>query len=109
MRMPRVSMVNFNLYIKEVVRLASIDEPIKITHKRGNKLIEETRPKYAWVSSHTARRSFCTNEYLAGTPSELIMAISGHKSEKAFRKYIKADHIKKAQMIKKLWEGQPGL
>ena len=42
MRMPRVSMVNFNYYIKEVVKLASIDEPVVIAHKRGNKLIEET-------------------------------------------------------------------
>ena len=74
MRMPRVSMVNFNYYIKKVVKLASINEPIVIAHKRGNKIVEETRPKYAWVSSHTARRSFCTNEYLLGTPSDLIMA-----------------------------------
>lgn len=109
MRMPRVSMVNFNYYIKEVVKLASINEPIVITHKRGSKIIAETKPKYAWVSSHTARRSFCTNEYLLGTPSDLIMAISGHKSEKAFKKYIKADTIKKAAMIKELWDEQPSL
>ncbi len=109
MRLPKVSMENFNLYIKEVVKLACIDEPVKISYKRGNQLIEETRPKYAWVSSLTARRSFCTNEYLAGTPSDLIMAVSGHKTEKAFKKYIKVDHIKKARMIKKLWENQPGL
>lgn len=109
MQMPRVSLTNFNYYIKEVIKLALIDEPIVITHKRGNKLIEETRPNYAWVSSHTARRSFCTNEYLSGTPSDLIMAISGHKSEKAFKKYIKADTIKKASMIKKLWDEQPSL
>ena len=55
MQIPRVSLVNFNYYIKEVVKLTSIDQPIVITHKRGNKIIEETRPKYAWVSSHTAR------------------------------------------------------
>jgi len=109
MRLPRISMVNFNYYIKTVVRLAGIDEPVRITHKRGNKLIEETRPKYGWVSSHTARRSFCTNEYLAGTPTDLIMAISGHKTEKAFRKYIKADRVLKASMIRALWDTQPGL
>jgi Phage integrase family/Phage integrase SAM-like domain len=109
MRMPRVSMVNFNLYIKEVMKLASINEPVKITHRRGCKIIEEIKPKYAWVSSHTARRSFCTNEYLSGTPSDLIMAISGHKTEKAFRRYIKAEHIKKASMIKELWDLQPSL
>jgi hypothetical protein len=37
------------------------------------------------------------------------MTISGHKTEKAFRKYIKADKVQKAQMIKKLWESRPNL
>ncbi|GAC1661055.1 MAG: hypothetical protein NVS9B7_28950 [Flavisolibacter sp.] len=86
MRLPRISLVTFNFYIKEVLKFASIDEPVKISYKRGSKLIEETRPKYAWISSHTARRSFCTNEYLAGTPHDLIMAVSGHKTEKAIKK-----------------------
>lgn len=35
--------------------------------------------------------------------------ISGHKTEKAFRKYIKADTLQKAQMIQKIWENRPGL
>ena len=109
MQMPQVSNPNFNYYIKEVVRLAGINELIKITHKRGNKIIEETRPKYKWIMSHTCRRSFCTNEFLDGTPTNLIMAISGHKTEKAFRRYIKADQVQKAHMIKKLWDSRPGL
>ncbi len=109
MKMPQVSNPNFNYYIKEVVKLAGIDELIKITHKRGNKITEEIRPKYAWIMSHTCRRSFCTNEFLDGTPTNLIMAISGHKTEKAFRRYIKADQVQKAHMIKKLWDDRPGL
>lgn len=109
MQMPQVSNSNFNYYIKEVVKLAGIDEVIKITHKRGNKIIEDTRPKYNWIMSHTCRRSFCTNEFLDGTPTNLIMAISGHKTEKAFRRYIKADQVQKAHMIKKLWDNRPGL
>ncbi len=109
MQMPQVSNVNLNYHIKEVARLAGIDEQIKITHKRGNKVTEEIKPKYAWVTSHTCRRSFCTNEYLDGTPTNLIMAISGHKTEKAFRRYIKADQVQKAHMIKKLWDNRPGL
>ena len=107
MQMPQVSNANLNYYIKEVVRLSGIDEMVKITHKRGNKTIEETRPKYEWVRSHTCRRSFCTNEFLDGTPVQLIMAISGHKTEKAFRRYIKADQVQKAHMIKKLWDARP--
>lgn len=109
MQMPQISNPEFNSHIKEVCRLGGLTDKIKISHKRGNRIIEETRPKYAWVVSHTCRRSFCTNEFLAGTPIHLIMAISGHKTEKAFRKYIKADQLQKAQMIKKLWEARPNL
>lgn len=109
MQLPKVSMVNFNYCVKEVARIAGLKQPIMITHRKGNKIVEETRPKYAWISSHTARRSFCTNEYLAGTPADLIMTVSGHKSEKAFRRYIKADKIQKAYMIKQLWDSRPGL
>jgi hypothetical protein len=109
MQMPQVSNVNFNDYIKEVAKLAGINELVKITHKKGNQVVEEIKPKYAWVTSHTCRRSFCTNEFLDGTPTNLIMAISGHKTEKAFRRYIKADQVQKAYMIKKIWENRPGL
>jgi integrase len=109
MEMPQISNPDFNFYIKEVARLAGFNELIKFSYKRGNKIMEETRPKYAWVMSHTCRRSFCTNEFLDGTPIILIMAISGHKTEKAFRKYIKVDNLQKAQMIQKIWANRPGL
>jgi hypothetical protein len=104
LQMPQASNPNFNYYIKKVVKLAGINEMVKITHKRGNKTIDEVRPKHDWIMSHTCRRSFCTNEFLDGTPVQLIMAISGHKTEKAFKRYIKADQVQKALMIKKLWD-----
>lgn len=103
MYMPQLNNVEFNFHIKEVARRAGLNEMIKFSYKRGNQMVEEIRPKHDWVMSHTCRRSFCTNEFLDGTPITLIMAISGHKTEKAFRKYIKADNLEKAQMIKKLW------
>ncbi len=36
---------------------------------------------------------FVLMNILAGTPTDLIMTISGHKTEKAFRRYIKADKV----------------
>ena len=35
------------------------------------------------------------------------MAISGHKTAIAFKKYIKATRIKKVSMIKELWNRHP--
>ena len=101
---PALSNPDFNFYIKEVGKLAEILQPIKHSHRKGNKTIVETRPKYAWITSHTCRRSFCTNEFLAGTPVDLIMKISGHKSLKDFYRYIKIAPEQAGQKIKELWQ-----
>lgn len=41
------------------------------------------------ISSHTARRSFATNAYMAKVPLASIMAITGHSTEEKFRIYLK--------------------
>lgn len=61
-------------------------------------------PKWSLVSSHTARRSFATYEYLAGTPVMTIMAITGHRSEKSFLRSIKITPDEHAKLLKKHWE-----
>lgn len=47
-------------------------------------------PRYACVTTHTARRSGITNMYLTHRYTMLqMMHVSGHKTEKTFRDYIK--------------------
>jgi site-specific recombinase XerD len=94
----------FNKYIKIVARMAGLHQPIKLSYKKGNERIEITQPKYTWVMSHTCRRSFCTNEFLAGTPVELIMKISGHKSVKDFYKYIRISPEEAGRKIQQIWQ-----
>ena len=87
---PRIiSNQKFNAYIKEVCKYAGIVEDTTITRTTGGKRIATTKPKYECVSSHTARRSFATNAYKAGVPTLAIMAITGHRTEKVFLKYVK--------------------
>lgn len=102
-QIPKISNAGFNYYIKEVAQKSGIVEPIKFSHKKGNRDIIEIKPKYAWVTSHTCRRSFCTNEFLAGTPVELIMKISGHKSIRDFYRYIRITPEEAGNKIKELW------
>jgi integrase len=45
--------------------------------------------KYNLISTHTARRSFATNLFLADVPPISIMKITGHKTERAFLSYIR--------------------
>lgn len=108
-KIPILSNPEFNKHIKTIGKLCGICRPIKFSHKKGNRNIEVIKPKYEWITSHTARRSFCTNEFLAGTPVELIMKISGHKRTKDFYKYIRISPEEAATRIKKLWEERNGM
>jgi hypothetical protein len=59
----------------------------QITYKR--ELIEIVKMKYDYLMTHTARRSFCSNEFIKVTDPMIIMALSGHKTYKSFMRYIK--------------------
>jgi mannosyltransferase OCH1-like enzyme len=49
------------------------------------------------------RRSFATNVYIAGMPTITIMAITGHKTEKAFLRYIKLTPKEHAKVMQLHW------
>lgn len=99
--LPRVpSNQKFNDYIKEVARKAGLDELILLQKIKGTLSYTETEPKYNLVTSHTARRSFVTNAYLAGVPPISIMKITGHKTESSFMKYIKISDKENAIQLK---------
>lgn len=74
-----------NQYIKDFAKkIPALGALVTVTSTKGGDKKSETFPKWSLISTHTARRSFATNEYLAGTPVVTIMAITGHKTEKAF-------------------------
>ena len=79
----------FNDYIKEIAALAGIKDSVKVEQTKGDLTIKTSTPKHQLVTSHTARRSFATNAFLADMPAIAIMKITGHKTESAFMKYIK--------------------
>jgi integrase len=74
----------------------------QVTYKR--ELREFVAMKYSYLQTHTARRSFCSNEYLKGTDPLIIMSISGHKSHKSFMRYIKVSGDQFADKLEKIWE-----
>jgi site-specific recombinase XerD len=94
----------FNRIIKLVgERLPSLHVPFikQITYKRERKQVKMM--KYEFLQTHTARRSFCSNEYLRGTDPMVIMAISGHKSHKSFMRYIKVSGEQFADKLEQIW------
>lgn len=93
-----------NDYLKELGEIAEINEIVTQTFTKGGIQVSVSKPKYKLITTHTARRSFATNQYLAGFPSISIMKLTGHQTEKAFMKYIKVTPREHAQSLKRLWE-----
>jgi integrase len=100
---PQISSYVFNKRIKELGKEAKLNDLVELEHKKGSVKDVKTFKKYKLISSHTCRRSFCTNAYLTGIDIQLIMKISGHKTEKAFRRYLKLSSLEAALKLKEAW------
>ena len=79
-----VSDDSFNDIIRRICMKCDIDEPVKL-YRRGE---TATKPKWEYVSSHTARRSGCTNLYLRGLDLFTIAKLAGHTNPKTTANYI---------------------
>lgn len=90
---------SFNKTIKVICKKAGITEKVLYEQVHGTKVVRKLKPKYEFVSSHTARRSFATNAYLAGIPPARIMLITGHTTETAFFKYIRIQKVENARVL----------
>ena len=88
-----------NLELKKIGAKAKLNDTITIKKIKGGKEVIEDKKKHEMITSHSSRRSFCTNAYFAGMPMLDIMSISGHTSEKVFLDYIKVTADERALKI----------
>ena len=98
-QLPHLEDQVINRYMKDICRLAGLDELIHIQTTKGGKAVKEYKHKWELVHSHTARRTGATLMYLAGMDYYDIMRITGHTSPAMLKKYIKADSIEVADKI----------
>ena len=88
-RSPRyTSNQKLNVSVKDVCREAGIDSVFVKPNYKGGKTTDVEFKKYEIITTHTARRSFVCNCLTLGVPTELIRRVTGHKTEKEFRKYV---------------------
>ena len=103
--LPKVPKNNeFNRIIKLVgEKLPCLHLPFtkQVTYARELKKLVDM--KFNYLQTHTARRSFCSKEYLKGTDPLVIQAISGHRSQKSFMRYIKVSGDQFADKLEKIW------
>ncbi len=111
-RFPRkIADQKFNKYIKDICKLAGIDEATD-----GGKMVkdEETKitrkqfgvfPKHELVSSHICRRSFASNFY-GEIPTSLLKDITAHSTEQQFLAYIGKSSSDSALQVAEYWSKQ---
>jgi integrase len=73
----KISLTGLNLFIKKAAKIVGLTDCDSI-------------------SSHSARRSACTNLVLEGLPLQMVKDISGHKTESQLMKYIRYNDIQGA-------------
>lgn len=107
-----ISDQKFNLYIKEVAKIAGLTEPtegakmVSFLNDKKKKISRKKTgiyPKHELVSSHSCRRSFATNLY-GKIDTLTIMKITGHTTESQFLSYIKITPIEYAEKLMAHWK-----
>lgn len=119
----QISDAKFNEYVKEVCKAVKLEEMIEgakmivkteedkffpdisVISKNKSRKVYSSYPKHELITSHTCRRSFASNLY-GQLPNATIMAITGHKTETQFLKYIKITPRENAEKLKEFWETQ---
>ncbi|MEK6477186.1 tyrosine-type recombinase/integrase [Catalinimonas sp. 4WD22] len=102
--LPVVTNQKTNLYLKELSKLAGINDSTTVSRYKGAKRIEFTKPKYEFITTHCARRTFVTLSLEAGVRPELVMSVTGHKSYKTFKKYIKITDKVVENEFQRIWK-----
>lgn len=88
-----------NEYLKIIGDNAGINELVETSITKAGKLEKETTEKFNLITTHTARRSFASNLYLADVPAITIMKITGHKTERSFMRYIRITQEENANKL----------
>lgn len=91
----KISTQKLNDHIKKVCEIAKINTMTegKIFDAKIGRKVFDKYEKHKLITTHSFRRSFCTN-YYKRIPTPVLMGISGHSKESIFRVYINAPEDK---------------
>ena len=96
-----ISNQKMNKYLKDIGTLAELNQTVSISITKGGMRVDRNYQKYELITVHTARRSFATNMFINEVHPLRIMKITGHRTEKAFLKYIKISQEENAKLLEK--------
>lgn len=93
----KISTQQLNLHIKTICKQAGVNEMVlgKKVDSETNRNVKKLRPKYAYIGTHTGRRTFATIHYNK-IPTSVIRQVTGHAKESTLMAYINLsndDHL----------------
>jgi hypothetical protein len=88
-------------YLKKIGLKAGLTEEHIVTEDRGGKVTNSIKQRWELIGTHTARRSYISNMLKRGYDSHLLMKITGHTTEEAFKRYVKISSGDVASLILK--------
>lgn len=104
--LPMISNQKLNEYLKELCKLAGINEPTEIVRSYGVKRQATTYPKYQLIGVHTGRKTFVCLSLEKGMSAEQVMACTGHKTYHSFKRYLNVTEKLKKVVMLKAWGGE---
>ncbi len=93
-----------NRLIKEAAKKAEINVLTMVEKFSGSNRTVITKPKYAFISTHTGRRTFITLSHEKGMNIEMIMKITGIKKWDTLKKYLKISEKSKLIKMNEFWK-----
>ena len=86
--LPRYTNQYFNQSLKEMAKVANLTRIVKKVCFYNNVKKEISMPLHEAISSHMARKSFISLSTQRGIPERFVRDVSGHKSERSFKRYL---------------------
>lgn len=101
--LPSISSQNLNKYVKELGKIAGLNSPFRQVRRSGKTVTEKRGPKWEFLSSHVARKTFVSISLERGMRYEVVMSFTGHKSFKTMRKYIALNEKSRKEDVERVW------
>ncbi len=98
-----LSVQNLSKYVKELDKTAGLDSPFLQVGRSGKTSTEKRGPKWEFLSSHVARKTFVSISLERGMRYEVVMSFTGHKSFKTMKKYIALKEKGRKEDVERVW------
>lgn len=86
--LPRLTNQTMNETIKVIAEDLGLNRQVKKVTYTNGVLYESYSPLYEIISTHMARKTYISLSLQMGVPAQFVKAISGHKDDKSFNRYI---------------------